>query len=201
MKIIKLILRDYNLLFLNNIREIIFTPIKKTNLILGTNGSGKSSLLKELSPLVFDKKHFGENGYKEVHIEHNNKMYILTQEGNKCSFKENGVELNASANRKVQSTLVKEKLKYDIDYHKLFLGITNFTTMSPSERKEWLIRLSNVNYDYSLGYFKRLLSRDRDIRGTIKILNSIRKNEKDTYSRRRTQNHHDLRIHLPKSRL
>ena len=172
MKIIKLILRDYNLLFLNNIKEIIFTPTKKTNLILGTNGSGKSSLLKELSPLVFDKKHFGENGYKEVHIEHNNKMYILTQEGNKCSFKENGVELNASANRKVQSTLVKEKLKYDIDYHKLFLGITNFTTMSPSERKEWLIRLSNVNYDYSLGYFKRLLSRDRDIRGTIKILNS-----------------------------
>ena len=172
MKIIKLILRDYNLLFLNNIKEIIFTPTKKTNLILGTNGSGKSSLLKELSPLVFDKKHFGENGYKEVHIEHNNKMYILTQEGNKCSFKENGVELNSSANRKVQSTLVKEKLKYDIDYHKLFLGITNFTTMSPSERKEWLIRLSNVNYDYSLGYFKRLLSRDRDIRGTIKILNS-----------------------------
>ena len=172
MKIIKLILRDYNLLFLNNIKEIIFTPTKKTNLILGTNGSGKSSLLKELSPLVFDKKHFGENGYKEVHIEHNNKMYILTQDGNKCSFKENGVELNASANRKVQSTLVKEKLKYDIDYHKLFLGITNFTTMSPSERKEWLIRLSNVNYDYSLGYFKRLLSRDRDIRGTIKILNS-----------------------------
>ena len=172
MKIIKLILRDYNLLFLNNIKEIIFTPTKKTNLILGTNGSGKSSLLKELSPLVFDKKHFGENGYKEVHIEHNNKMYILTQEGNKCSFKENGVELNASANRKVQSTLVKEKLKYDTDYHKLFLGITNFTTMSPSERKEWLIRLSNVNYDYSLGYFKRLLSRDRDIRGTIKILNS-----------------------------
>lgn len=172
MKIIKLILKDYNLLFLNNIKEIIFTPTKKTNLILGTNGSGKSSLLKELSPLVFDKKHFGENGYKEVHIEHNNKMYILTQEGNKCSFKENGVELNTSANRKVQSTLVKEKLKYDIDYHKLFLGITNFTTMSPSERKEWLIRLSNVNYDYSLGYFKRLLSRDRDIRGTIKILNS-----------------------------
>ena len=172
MKIIKLILRDYNLLFLNNIKEIIFTPTKKTNLILGTNGSGKSSLLKELSPLVFDKKHFGENGYKEVHIEHNNKMYILTQEGNKCSFKENDIELNSSANRKVQSTLVKEKLKYDIDYHKLFLGIANFTTMSPSERKEWLIRLSNVNYDYSLGYFKRLLSRDRDIRGTIKILNS-----------------------------
>ena len=45
MKIIKLILRDYNLLFLNNIKEIIFTPTKKTNLILGTNGSGKSSLL------------------------------------------------------------------------------------------------------------------------------------------------------------
>lgn len=172
MKIIKLILKDYNLLFLNNIREIIFSPTKKINLILGTNGSGKSSLLKELSPLVFDKKHFGESGYKEIHIEHNNKLYILSQEGNRCSFKENDKELNVSGNRKVQTTLVKEKLNYDSEYHKLFLGLSNFTTMSPSERKEWLIRLSNVNYDYSLAYFKRLLSRDRDIRGTIKILNS-----------------------------
>lgn len=172
MKITKLILQDYNLLFLNNIREIIFTPTKKINLILGTNGSGKSSLLKELSPLVFDKKHFGENGYKEVHIEHNNKFYIVTQSGNKCSLKENGIELNTSGTRKVQTTLIKEKLNYDYEFHKLFLGLTNFTTMSPSERKEWLIRLSNVNYDYSLAYFKRLLSRDRDIRGTIKILNS-----------------------------
>lgn len=172
MKATKLILRDYNLLFLNNIEEIIFTPTKKINLILGTNGSGKSSLLKEISPLVFDRKHFGENGYKEFHCEHNNKNYIIAQTGNKCSFKENGVELNVSGNRKVQTTLVKEKLKYDMEYHKLFLGLSNFTSMSPSERKEWLIRLSNVNYDYSLAYFKRLLSRDRDIRGTIKILNS-----------------------------
>lgn len=172
MKATKLILRDYNLLFLNNIREIVFTPTKKINLILGTNGCGKSSLLKEISPLVFDKKHFGEDGYKEFHCEHNNKKYVTTQLGNKCSFKENGIELNTSGNRKVQATLVKEKLNYDPDYHKLFLGLTNFTTMSPSERKEWLIKLSNVNYDYSLAYFKRLLSRDRDIRGTIKILNS-----------------------------
>lgn len=172
MKIKKLILKDYNLLFLNNIEEIIFSPTKKINLILGTNGSGKSSLLKELSPLVFDKKHFGEKGYKEIHIEHNNKMYIISQEGNKCSFKENNVELNVSGTRKVQSTIIKEKLKYDFEYHKLFLGLSNFTSMSPTERKEWLIRLSNVNYDYSLAYFKRLLSRDRDIRGTIKILNS-----------------------------
>ena len=172
MRATKLILRDYNLLFLNNIREIVFTPTKKINLILGTNGCGKSSLLKEISPLVFDKKHFGEDGYKEFHCEHNNKKYIITQLGNKCSFKENGIELNTSGNRKVQAALVKEKLNYDSDYHKLFLGLTNFTTMSPSERKEWLIKLSNVNYDYSLAYFKRLLSRDRDIRGTIKILNS-----------------------------
>lgn len=172
MKIKKLILKDYNLLFLNNIEEIVFTPTKKINLILGTNGSGKSSLLKELSPLVFDKKHFGEKGYKEIHIEHNNKNYIISQTGNKCSLKENNIELNTSGTRKVQSTLIKEKLKYDFEYHKLFLGLSNFTTMSPSERKEWLIRLSNVNYDYSLAYFKRLLSRDRDIRGTIKILNS-----------------------------
>lgn len=172
MKIVKLILVDYNLLFLNNISRVEFNPTKKINLVLGTNGSGKSSLLKETSPLVFDVKHFGENGYKEVHIEHNNRFYITTQLGKKCSFKENGKELNTSGNRRVQATLVKEILKYDMESHKLFLGISNITTMSPNERKEWLIRLSHVDYDYSLAYYRRLLSRERDIKGSVKILSS-----------------------------
>ena len=49
MKILKLILKNYNRLFLNNIKTLELAPSKKINLILGTNGSGKSSLIQETS--------------------------------------------------------------------------------------------------------------------------------------------------------
>lgn len=171
MKIVKLILQNYNRLFLNNIEKLDFTPSKKINLIIGTNGSGKSSLLKELSPLPFDKKDFTD-GYKEVHIEHNNKYYVIKQENGKFSLKEDGKELNISGNKKVQTELIKDRLNYDSEFHDLFLNNKMFTTMSPTDRKNWLIKLSNIDYDYSLAYFKRLLTRDRDIRGTIKVLSN-----------------------------
>ena len=171
MKIVKLILQNYNRLFLNNIERLEFTPTKKINLIIGTNGSGKSSLLKEASPLPFDKKDF-TNGYKEVHIEHNNKYYVIKQDNGKFSFKEDGIELNVSGNKKVQLEIIRDRLNYDSDFHKLFLNNKMFTTMSPTDRKSWLIKLSNIDYDYSLAYFRRLLSRDRDIRGTVKVLSN-----------------------------
>lgn len=171
MKITRLILKNYNRLLLNNIRYIDYRIDKKTNIILGTNGSGKSSLIKEMSPLVFDKKYFSPNaGYKEVHLEHNNKDYVLIQDNKTCSFKEDGVELNQSGTRSVQTSLVKEHLGYDAEFHNLFLGITSFTSMPLSIRKNWIIKLSNIDYNYSMAYFKRLVSRDRDIKGSIKIL-------------------------------
>ena len=76
MKITNLILKNYNRLFLNNIKTLELTPTRKINLIIGTNGSGKSSLIKEMSPLPFDKNDFN-SGYKEIHIECNNKKYVL----------------------------------------------------------------------------------------------------------------------------
>jgi len=68
--------------------------------------------------------------------------------------------------------MIRDRLNYDSDFHKLFLNNKMFTTMSPTDRKSWLIKLSNIDYDYSLAYFRRLLSRDRDIRGTIKVLSN-----------------------------
>ena len=171
MKILKLILKNYNRLFLNNIKTLELTPSKKINLILGTNGSGKSSLIQETSPMPFDKNEFAD-GYKEFHAEHNNKIYILKQADGKFSFMEDMKELNVSGNRKVQLSLIKAKFNYDSDFHKLFTNVKSFTGMTATDRKAWLIKLSSIDYDYSLAYFKRLLSRDRDIRGTIKVMSN-----------------------------
>ena len=70
MKIVKLILRNCDRFLLNQIKEIVYTPTSPYQLITGNNGSGKSSLLEELSPLPPDKNKFTKNGYKEIHIEH-----------------------------------------------------------------------------------------------------------------------------------
>lgn len=171
MKITQIILKNYNRLFLNNIKTLDMNLTKKINLILGTNGSGKSSLVKETSYLPFDKNEF-DSGYKEVHGEHNGKKYITIQDNGKFSFLEDFKELNISGNRKVQLSLIKHKLNYDYEFHRLFTNVKNFTSMSPTDRKAWLIKLSSIDYDYSLAYFKRLLTRDRDIRGTIKVMSN-----------------------------
>ena len=61
----KIILNNYNRFFLNNITRIEYTPKMKLQLILGSNGSGKSSLISELNPLPINKNDFQEDGYKE----------------------------------------------------------------------------------------------------------------------------------------
>lgn len=47
----KLELKFYKRMLLRSINHITITPKSKIQIILGTNSSGKSSLLKELSPL------------------------------------------------------------------------------------------------------------------------------------------------------
>ena len=120
MQIVKLILKGYKRLFLSHINKIEYTPTSKVNLILGSNGSGKSSLFKELSPLPADMKEFDEDGYKEITIIHNNDTYHLTSgvvAVNKHSFKINDIELNPAGTKKVQLSLVKEHFNLTHEIH------------------------------------------------------------------------------------
>ena len=77
MRIIELVLFNYKRFSLNNIKEFTYRPQMKAQLILGTNGSGKSSLLSELSPLPSRSKDFFDDGYKLIKIEHRGNLYIL----------------------------------------------------------------------------------------------------------------------------
>ena len=63
MTIIKLILHKYKrFMFINNITTLVYTPETNTQIILGSNGCGKSSLLSMLNPLPADKKDFDTDG-------------------------------------------------------------------------------------------------------------------------------------------
>ena len=112
MRINKLILVNYTRFSLNTISKLIYTPKHKTQIIGGSNGSGKSSLMSELSPLPADiNRFYSEDGYKEIDITHNGKHYLLIsgKEGRlKHNFIVNDIELNQGHTKKVQLQLVKQ---------------------------------------------------------------------------------------------
>ena len=79
----EIILNGYDRFFLNNIESITYSPKQKFQLILGSNGSGKSSLLSELNPLPINKADFRENGFKEIIREKDGSTFVIKSTINK----------------------------------------------------------------------------------------------------------------------
>ena len=68
MKYTKMILRKYSRIKLNMIDTIEIDFTNPINIILGCNGSGKTSIVGELLQLVGYHQDFGSNGYKSVEL-------------------------------------------------------------------------------------------------------------------------------------
>lgn len=169
-------LRGFKRMYLTGISEFHLRMPTAVTLILGTNGSGKSCLLNELSPLPGSKDAFEKDGLKEIVLEHHGKRYRLTtsfSNGTKCSFKEilsedEEVELNIGGTQAVQKVLAEEHFGYTDTIHGLINNKVNFTDMGPLKRREWFTMMSNVSYDYVISLYMRLKEKQRDLQGYIK---------------------------------
>jgi len=173
MKIIELELKGYKRLLLNNINYIKYSPVNTMQLILGSNGSGKSSLLKELSPLPAVPSDYAKDGYKIITIHFNNSIYILksifSSTGNKFNFIKDDEDLNQGGTSTVYRELVKKELNITQDTHDLLTGSKFFHNMSTAERREWFTKISDIDYVYAIKYYQRLREQLRDITGAIKL--------------------------------
>lgn len=142
------------------------------SLILGTNGSGKSSLMSELSPLPADPKDFKGEGYKIIRIEHRQKLYQLHSEispkGNKFYFVVDGVELNPSHTVTVYKDLVKQHFGITQEIMDVLTGRKLFSGMTVAERRKWLTDISQTDFSFAMKYFVRLNEEARDRQGSIK---------------------------------
>jgi energy-coupling factor transporter ATP-binding protein EcfA2 len=176
MKFTYLLLENYKRFSLNNIQRFEYFPEQKVQLILGTNGSGKSSLLKELTPLPPQMKNeYLNGGIKEIHIEHRGSNYKLVSKHDKTtkhSFMLDDEELNPSGTRQIQLSLVEQHFKITPELHDILTGNKTFVNLSVAERKKWFTRISSVDYTYAISVFNKLKDRHRDVLGTIKVLNS-----------------------------
>lgn len=180
MKITKLILRGYKRLLLNNVHELTIDPRSPFQIILGRNGSGKSSVLEELTPLPATPADYVKGGSKTIELEGRNSKYRLTSSfkgANKHSFIKDEEELNPGGTASVQKELVKEHFRMTQDLHELLIGRTTFTEMTPAKRREWITFISDTDLTYALSVYNRLRSKLRDAQGAFKHVSSRLINE------------------------
>lgn len=194
MKIVKLILENFANIYsaMNKKKiEIDFSKCRNNIVIfLGPNGSGKTSILSELHPfatsgsmdirsdinLILD----GCNGYKEVHIEDGDDVYIIKHhylfknktKSVKSFFECNGEELNENGNVSSFKTMVNMHLGLEPELMRLMrLGsnVNGLIDMKASNRKAYASRLFQ-DIDIYSSLYKKVSDKYRITRNLIKTV-------------------------------
>ena len=171
MKILSLELFGYNRFNLSNITKFKITPKSSIQIIIGTNGCGKSSLLEALSPYPQPKSDFITGGEKSLELEHNNSHYLLVSRYSnsaKHEFIKNGINLNEGGTFSVQKELVEKELGFSSHLHDLLTGKLTFTNMNSVQRRNWIMRISGIDLEYALGLYDKIKTKLRDAQGALK---------------------------------
>ncbi len=141
-----------------NLDGLFVLEPKHLNILTWGNGSGKSSLLSQLSPFPPEfKKDFLEDGYKKIFITFNNGNYVLLTDKSGHSFIKDNVELNDGKTKRVQLELIEHNFNLSSNILPLLFGSNNFTTLSPLDRKNFLTKISTIDFTYSLNVYSKLL--------------------------------------------
>lgn len=174
----EIILHRCNRTALNGKDHVVIRPTSKTQLILGTNGGGKSSLLEiGFSPLPPDPSDFFPGGYWSVKFHHKGRSYHCTADyGDKNTYTfsvDGGENLNKGKTITVQRELVKQYLNYDKELHNFLLGISKsrFTMMDSRERQKWIAKFSANDFTFA---FDRYNHYKRQANAQDKVLKYLR---------------------------
>lgn len=175
MKIERISLKKFEPFVVPSIDYIDINFKEDMQIILGTNGCGKSKLLGQLTPMPAEPRWYGPNGHKIIFIKHDGVSYTLTSKfdekgkGSHSFFiNDTEQELNQGGTITVQRQLVEQYFKYNDKIHEILTGKVKFTTMSNQARKEFLFRVSNMDFDYALSLFDMARTKHRDIVGACK---------------------------------
>lgn len=158
MKISKLFLADYIRLRVSRIREIeLDVSNGSTQLIIGSNGSGKSSVIHELFPYPPVKSSFGKTGSKTIHLHHDSSFYNLTYDPQigHAFFKDNE-NLNISGTNEIQRELIFEHFGLTNEIHTLLKCSLPICDMVPSQRKKVLMGMNPVDISVFIEKYQKV---------------------------------------------
>jgi DNA repair exonuclease SbcCD ATPase subunit len=172
MFIMLLCLKKYKRLMLSNIQTFEWTPSKNLMIVIGRNGSGKSSVIDQMTPLPPKHFAFKVGGSKTFHCLHNESVYQLHSVYNRGtgehSFIRDGVELNPGGTFAVQEELCWQEFRMNTEIKQLMTGQHRFTNFTTAKRREWLTRMSPVDLGYAFNVYNRTKTAHRDKLGQIK---------------------------------
>lgn len=171
----RLVLHKYNPLTLNDIVTIDITVTSVISLILGTNGSGKSSILREMSPYPASVTDYGLGGYKLIEMFYNGSTYILIslfKKHTKYYFIKDGVNLNVSGLVSAQKQLVEDYFNYTNNIHQILLWNVRFTDLTSNARKDILSEICPMDMTYVSNVFNKVREHHRDLIGALKHTNT-----------------------------
>lgn len=174
-EIVSIELSGFTGMWLNDIKYFKMTVNEVITLILGRNGSGKSRLMKQLTPMAPSKSDFYDGGWRELIVK-TDITYRLRcgKKGKdlKCSIYNvtEDLVICENANPTVYNRWVSELFQYNKDFHDLVTGATKLTSMDTPERKRWFSLLSESDLTYALKFYKCARVMQRDVSGSIKLL-------------------------------
>jgi hypothetical protein len=174
MKILNAEVRDFMPFRFSGIKRLTMECGSDIQIFIGDNGSGKSSLLEELTPFAASRPTYGKKGYKKLVIHHDKSEYVLisdfTTSKGAHSFLKDGEELNISGTSGIQNELVEQHLGYTQQIENILKYKLHMTKMGKTERKNFLLGINPVNLELVLSKHKQICAKIKDLRATIKHL-------------------------------
>lgn len=171
MRLVELVICGNRRLLAGGTKELHYTPQSPLQLLLGNNGCGKTSLLSEISPFpATPGDYIKGSGYKKAVFEDQGVLYTIISDfrGTATHSFQCGAESPTVGNATVIRTLAIQTLQYTPEIQDVSLGNLLFTDFTPQKRREWLIKLCDVDVSYALKLHKELSTRVRNAQGALK---------------------------------
>lgn len=147
-----IVFRGFKLFIHNNIQELHVDFTSRFQLILGTNGCGKSSLMREMTVFPPHKSLFDKDGYRKFYFTHRGSSYYIFNDysTDKHSIEKDGEVLYDNLNPTMMATVIKQLFNIDRTIADILTDKLKFSSMSPNERREIIMTASGINTDVGL---------------------------------------------------
>lgn len=176
MRITQLQLDDFTLLRDSNISHLVIDYTENLQLILGTNGSGKSSVCRQLSTTPTSRSLFDKKGMKSLTIENEQGTYRLESDYSKPSSPHSFIDVDTGENLNIghttdeQKVLVNKHLGITPLVDDLIMNRIHFPSMLPSKRKEFLMAHNPDDIGFVLTKAKQIASKIKACKNNLNRL-------------------------------
>lgn len=176
MRFVNLVLKDFELLKDSGISQLNVDFTSDVQLIIGSNGCGKSTTLSQLSPYPASRSIFSKNGYKSQTIEKDGVYYKLDSEYSRPSSPhlfftgDDPENINVGRTTDTQKELIVNLLGITPLVDDLIMNRYTFPKWTPAQRKDFVTNHNPSDIGFVLVELKKISSKLRSCKANLSRL-------------------------------